>query len=53
MTFVLNPSTDRVGNVKVGTTVDVRYRTEAEQHIATAVTVVHAKQPPSAPGSHQ
>jgi hypothetical protein len=53
VTFVLNPSTERVGNVKVGSTVDIRYHTEAKQEVATAVTVVHAKQPPSAPGSHQ
>ena len=53
MTFVLNPSTQRSGDIKLGSTVDVRYRAEAEQRIATAVTVVHAKQPPSAPGSHQ
>lgn len=53
MTFVLNPSTERVGNVKVGSTVDIRYRSEATQQVATAVTVVHAKQAPSAPGSHQ
>ena len=53
MTFVLNPSTERSGDVKVGSTVDVRYRADKDQRIATAVTVVHAKQPPSAPGSHQ
>ena len=40
MTFVLNRSTERVGIVKPGSTVDVRYRTEAKQQIATAVTVV-------------
>ena len=53
MTFVLSPSTERSGDVKVGSTVDVRYRTDAEQRIATAVTVVHAKQPASSSGSHQ
>jgi hypothetical protein len=53
MAFVLNPSTERSGDVKVGSTVDVRYRADAEQRIATAVIVVPAKQPPSAPGSHQ
>jgi uncharacterized membrane protein len=26
MIFVLNPSTERVGNVRVGSTVDIRYR---------------------------
>jgi hypothetical protein len=53
MSFVLNPSTERVGNVNVGSTVAVRYRTEAQQRIATAITVEHAKKPPSAPSSHQ
>lgn len=51
-TFVLNPSTQRSGDVEVGSTVDVRYRTEAKQRVATAVTVVHARQTSSAPGSH-
>lgn len=45
VSFVLNPATERVGDVKVGTTVDVRYRTEAEQKIATAISVEHQKQP--------
>jgi hypothetical protein len=53
MSFILNPTTERVGNLKVGSTVDVRYRTEAEKKIATAVSVEHPKQPPSAPGSQQ
>jgi hypothetical protein len=53
MTFVLNPSTERGGDVKVGSAVDIRYHAEAKQQVATAVTVVHAKQPPSASGSHQ
>ena len=52
-TFVLDPSTERSGDVKVGSTVDVRYRTEAKQRVATAVTVVHARQPSSAPASHK
>jgi len=50
-TFVLNPSTERSGDVKVGSTVDIRYRTDADQRIATAVTVVQAQQGPSVPGS--
>ena len=49
MTFVLNTSTERVGTMDVGSTVDVRYHTDAKQHVATAVTVVHTKAPaPSA-----
>ena len=43
MTFVIDPSTEKVGTMSVGSTVDVRYRTEAKRHIATAVTVVSDK----------
>ncbi len=43
MTFVIDPSTEKVGTMSVGSTVDVRYRTEAKRHIATAVTVVGDK----------
>ena len=43
MTFVIDPSTERTGTMSVGSTVDVRYRTEAKRHIATAVTVVDGK----------
>jgi hypothetical protein len=46
MTFLLNPSTERSGEIKVGSTVGVRYRNESEQKVATAVTVEHAKQSP-------
>jgi hypothetical protein len=53
MTFVLNPFTEHLGHVKVGSTVAIRYRTEANQQVATAVTVVPAAQPASAPTSHQ
>ena len=53
MTFVLNPSTERSGDVKVGSTVDIRYRSDADQRIATAVTVVHTNQGPFAHGSPQ
>ena len=53
MTFVLNPFTEQLGHVKVGSTVAIRYHTEAKQQVATAVTVVPAAQPASAPASHQ
>jgi hypothetical protein len=43
-TFLLNPSTERSGEIKVGSTVGVRYRKEAAQKIATAVTVEHGKE---------
>jgi hypothetical protein len=42
MSFALNPSTQREGNVKVGSPVEVRYRTEANHRVAT---VVAAEQP--------
>ena len=53
MSFALNPSTAREGNVKVGSTVEVRYRTEANQKVATAVALARTKPMPSAPASHQ
>jgi hypothetical protein len=39
MAFILKPSTARVGHVRVGSKVDVRYRTEVNQRVATWVTV--------------
>jgi hypothetical protein len=39
MTFALNPSTERKGTVAVGATVQVRYKTEGTQQIATAISV--------------
>jgi hypothetical protein len=39
MRFELNPSTQRQGNLAVGSTVEVRYRTEANKKIATVVSV--------------
>lgn len=53
MSLALNPSTEGLGDVKVGSTVVVRYRTEAHQRIATAVMPEHAKAAPSTSGSHQ
>jgi hypothetical protein len=37
--FVLTPATQRAGHIVAGAAVDVRYRTEGRQKIATAVTV--------------
>jgi hypothetical protein len=37
MSFALSPSTHREGNVKVGSPVEVRYRTEANHRVATVV----------------
>ena len=39
MTFVLNSATMKTGTPAVGATVQVRYKTEAKQNIATAVSV--------------
>lgn len=44
MTFVLNPSTERDGNVTVGSTVEVRYRSEARRQVATVISVQGHKQ---------
>ena len=43
MTFVLNSATTKTGTPVVGANVQVRYKTEAKQNIATAVTVAAAK----------
>lgn len=43
MTFVISPATARKGALATGATVEVRYRTDATQNIATAVTVQEHK----------
>jgi hypothetical protein len=45
MAFVLNPSTQREGNVAVGSKVAVRYRTEGSDSIAIAITAEGTKAP--------
>jgi uncharacterized membrane protein len=37
--FQLTPSTQRAGAIAAGATVDIRYRTDGKQRIATAVSV--------------
>ena len=49
MTFVLSPSTHRDGAIGVGATVQVRFRTERDTHVATAVLVT-APSPHAATG---
>ena len=39
MTFVLNDSTQKKGTIATGAAVEVRYKTEGKQNVATAVTV--------------
>lgn len=43
ITFMLEPTTHIDGEIKVGSTVSVRYREESGRHIATAVSVEPAK----------
>ena len=43
ITFVLSPSTHRDGAIGVGATVQVRFRTERDTHIATAVLATASK----------
>lgn len=49
MTFVLSPSTYRDGVIGVGATVQVRFRTEGDIHLATAVLATAPKRH-AAPG---
>jgi hypothetical protein len=43
-TFVLTPSTQKEGALAAGSTVEIRYRTDGKQKIATAVSVEAAPQ---------
>jgi len=45
--FVLTPETERIGNVRVGATVDVSYHKDGKERIASAVVVRPWKTPPS------
>ena len=42
--FVLTPTTQKEGTLAAGSTVEIRYRTEGKQRIATAVSVEDAPQ---------
>lgn len=52
MTFIMRPSTEREGDLKVGSTVTVRYENEPDHKVATVVEVDHAKVPPHTSPSH-
>jgi hypothetical protein len=52
MTFTMRPSTEREGDLKVGSTVTVRYQHTADHRVATVVAVEHAKLPPHTSPSH-
>ena len=43
MTFVLNSTTEKKGDLAAGASVQVRYTTEGKQNVATAVTVQKKK----------
>ncbi|HEX5107486.1 MAG TPA: DUF5666 domain-containing protein [Vicinamibacterales bacterium] len=43
LTFALNPSTDRQGQLAVGSQVSVHYREDGSSHVATAVVAQAAK----------
>jgi hypothetical protein len=49
MAFVLNSATEREGHLAVGSRVEVRYRTDEKQQVATAVRV-QEHQPPASAG---
>ena len=44
-TFVLTDTTSKQGDIAVGATVDIRYRLEGADRVATAVSVHQAKSP--------
>lgn len=52
MTFVMRPTTEREGDLKVGSTVTVQYENEPDHRIATVVEVDHARVPPTTSPSH-
>ncbi len=47
-TFTVNSSTQKEGSIAAGTTVDVRYKTEGKDKVATAISVHEAKAKPTA-----
>ena len=42
-TFAVNASTQKEGTIAAGTSVDVRYKTEGKEKVATAISVHEAK----------
>jgi hypothetical protein len=48
MTFLLNPATERDGDLSIGATVSIRYRVEHGRFITTAVSREPDKQPSGA-----
>jgi hypothetical protein len=52
MTFTMRPSTEREGDLKVGSTVVVRYEDKPDHRVATLVEVEHARVAPHTSPSH-
>jgi hypothetical protein len=53
LSFVLTPQTETIGDVKVGSFVDVSYHKDGKDRIASAVLVAPRKATPSTTGSRQ
>lgn len=53
MTFILRPSTEREGDLKIGSAVTVRYENEPDHRVATLVEVDHAKVASHTSPSHE
>ncbi len=53
LSFVLTPGTETLGDVKVGSFVDVSYHKDGKERIASAVLVTPRKATPSTTGSRQ
>jgi len=53
LSFVLTPQTETIGDVKVGSFVDVSYHKDGKERIASAVLVTPQKATPSTTGSRQ
>jgi hypothetical protein len=53
LSFVLTPQTETIGDVKVGSLVDVSYHKDGKDRIASAVLATPRKATPSTTGSRQ
>jgi hypothetical protein len=53
LSFVLTPQTETIGDVKVGSFVDVSYHKDGKDRVAAAVLVAPRKATPSTTGSRQ
>ena len=53
LSFVVTPDTERIGDAKVGSAVDVSYHKDGKDRIASVVLVTPWKAPSSTTGSRQ